>query len=141
MSEFTAEETLRLMEDLGRQRAAKNRDIVERGEQPEDYLEWKEEGVWVAIHDPWLSECGRFEVENPYKEYGRPFTEWLMRPFYNDQINILRRITTKPSARRTQIHNPNKGTQQRWPVCPECGSPDPEEVHSIRCKYGKPTDG
>lgn len=110
MSEFGTHETLDLMENLGRQRAAKNRDIVERGEQPEDYLEWKEKGAWVAIHDPWLSECGRFEVEDPYKEYGKPFVEWLMRPFYNDQINILRRITTKPSDRRPQIHNPDLGT-------------------------------
>lgn len=110
MSEFTVQETIALMENLGRQRAAKNRDIVERGEQPEDYLEWKEESVWVAIHDPWLSECGRFDVQDPYKEYGKPFVEWLMRPFYNDQINILRRVSTDPAALRPQIHNVDKGT-------------------------------
>jgi hypothetical protein len=110
MSEYDSLKTLDLMEQLGKQRACKNQDIVERGEQPEDYLEWKEEGVWVAIHDPWLSECGRFEVEDPYKTYGKPFIEWLMRPFYDDAANIMRRISTPPSKRRPQIHNPDKGS-------------------------------
>lgn len=87
MSCFNAKQTLDLMEDLGRQRASKNKEIFEQGADIEDYLD----DGGVAIHDPWSSSCGRFEVD-PYENYGKSFVEWLMRPFYEDGEGIVRRL-------------------------------------------------
>lgn len=102
MSKMDASQTLDLMENLGRQRASRNRDIVEDGGEPEDYLVDND----VAIHDPWLSSCGRFEVD-PYITYGKLFFEWLMRPFYSDGANIVRRLNENMVR---QIHNPDLGS-------------------------------
>jgi hypothetical protein len=102
MSNLDASQTLCMMESLGRQRALKNRDIVEQGGEPEDYLEHQD----IAIHDPWLSSCGRFEVD-PYATYGKLFVEWIMRPFYDDSENIIRRIHSNIPM---QHHNPDIGT-------------------------------
>jgi len=92
---YGASDTLTLMIDLGKQRASKNKDIFENGGEPEDYLDDQD----FAIHDPWRSSCGRFEVD-PFKEYGKSFVEWLMRPFYTDKENITRRLNEN---KRSQI--------------------------------------
>lgn len=84
---FNAKQTLDLMLNLGKQRASKSNDILEAGGEIEDYLE--QDGV--AIHDPWASSCGRFPVD-PFVNYGEKFVEWLMRPFYDDGPNIIKRI-------------------------------------------------
>jgi len=57
----------------GRNRASKSTKIFEDGGQPTDTF--THEGM--AIHDPWMSSCGRFKVD-PYTTYGRAFTMWLL---------------------------------------------------------------
>ena len=75
---MNVEETLRHIEDLGRQRASKNSEIWDStGETPIDHFECDGMVIW----NPWFSDCGRAEVD-PYKHYGRPFVQWLLAPFY-----------------------------------------------------------
>ncbi len=77
---MNANETWGHIEDLGKQRAAKSSEIWEEsGETPADGFETDDGHAY--IWNPWLSDCGRFEVD-PYKKYGRPFVMWLVRPFY-----------------------------------------------------------
>jgi hypothetical protein len=97
MSDFDAKQTLDLMLDLGRQRASKNNFVVDEGGQPEDYFV---DHGGIAIHDPWTSSCGRFPVD-PFVNYSESFVEWLMRPFYDDEANIIRRINEDRPGQRT----------------------------------------
>jgi len=89
-------DTLRHVEDLGRQRGCKSRDILEEGGQPSDTF--THEGM--AIHHPWWSSCGRFVVD-PYQTYGREFVLWLLEPFYFDddiegtEAKIMRQLLEK----------------------------------------------
>lgn len=61
------------MEYMGRTRAQKSTKIFDVGKSPID--SFTHEGM--AIHDPWMSSCGRFKVD-PYTTYGRPFIIWLI---------------------------------------------------------------
>ena len=98
-----ADDVIDFLEELGRNRASRNSEIVEQGGQPEDYIDDVESGC--AIYDPWLSSCGRFEVD-PYRQYGRQFMEWLLRPFLDDSVNIVNRICDQSTI--MQIYNPNR---------------------------------
>jgi D-hexose-6-phosphate mutarotase len=80
---MTAAETLKHIEDLGRQRASKSFEIWDKhGITPEDSFVHKDMVIW----NPWSSDCQRFEVD-PYTEYGRPFIEWLLAPFYPENTS------------------------------------------------------
>lgn len=99
MGKFNAAQTLDLMLDLGKQRASKNKEIFEEGIEVEDYLNDTDSDI--AIHDPWTSSCGRFEVD-PFNQYGKAFVEWLMRPFYEDGENIVRRLNELKPVQETR---------------------------------------
>lgn len=83
MPDISASETTwAAVEDFGKQRATKNSQIWnDTGVEPEDAFVTSDDSQ--VIWDPWFSDCGRVEVD-PYKEYGRPFVLWLIKPFYSD---------------------------------------------------------
>ena len=85
MSSLTiADKMLKHYENLGKQRAEKNSAYWEEtGNTPEDSFDVPEKGM--TIWNPWMSDCGRFETD-PYKEYGKPFVEWLFKPFYPETL-------------------------------------------------------
>lgn len=74
---MNVDETLKHIEDLGKQRAAKNCDIADEHRESTDTFPYD----GINIHNPWESSCGRFEVD-PYITYGRSFVKWLLAPFY-----------------------------------------------------------
>ena len=89
MSSVSALELIQQMENLGKQRAKNSTAIVEAGGNADDYL--VDNGF--SIHDPWLSSCGRFEID-PYITHGQKFIEWLMKPFsydYDETTQSLKR--------------------------------------------------
>lgn len=74
----TPEAVLKGLEDLGRQRAAKNSEIWEStGIASIDGFEHEGNYIW----NPYMSECQRFEVD-AYATYGEAYTEWLCKPLF-----------------------------------------------------------
>jgi len=64
------------LETRGKRRAKANDALLGSGQNSLDTFVYTPEGI--SIGNPWMSSCGRFEV-NPYHHYGRSFVEWLLR--------------------------------------------------------------